>query len=88
MFVLQRGNDHLRSLVLRPYSCSKADEGDLAGEYDTMKLGWQRDEFPPSSANVDVESAEDISVTCVPFHENQIDGCQLKDSTPVLSRNH
>lgn len=78
MLVLQRGNVHLRYNVLGEYSCSKADDGDLAREYDTLKLGWQRDEFPPSSANIGIESPDDISVTCVPLYENQIDGCQLR----------
>ena len=49
----------------------------MANQYNTEGMKWQRDEFPPSFMNQIVTEAEHITVTCVPFYDNQLDGCQL-----------
>lgn len=77
MLALQRGTGFTRSDVIQQYSCLKTDDDDLANQYNTLNMKWQRDEFPPASANQLAASSDEMSVSCVPFYDNQIDGCQI-----------
>ncbi|CAI5757803.1 unnamed protein product [Candida verbasci] len=61
--VLARGSGYDRDQVLRGYSCSSSS--------------YQRDEFPPNSANSIMEKVTDISVLCITASDNEIDGCNL-----------
>ena len=74
---MSKGSYLDRSKATGKYSCKNTDDDEMANQYNTEGMKWQRDEFPPSFMNQIVTEAEHITVTCVPFYDNQLDGCQL-----------
>ncbi|KGU20231.1 hypothetical protein MG7_05304 [Candida albicans P34048] len=77
ILAMSKGSYLDRSKATGKYSCKNTDDDEMANQYNTEGMKWQRDEFPPSFMNQIVTEAEHITVTCVPFYDNQLDGCQL-----------
>lgn len=78
ILTMSKGTYLKRNKVIAKYSCGNTDNDKMAEKYNTVGMRWEKDEFPPSSMNQIVTDAKNISVTCVPFYDNQLDGCQLK----------
>ena len=53
---MSKGSYLDRSKATGKYSCKNTDDDEMANQYNTEGMKWQRDEFPPSFMNQIVTS--------------------------------